>query len=120
MFDTHKNTIIAGFVVWLILLIVGFELIIGDPGGTGPTLQAVPRSLDELLAPDLLAGLAGWTMAGRPRPARRGPGGPRAACPSSAAWSTVASTSSGPSWSADARAATPATSAGSSPSSPSC
>jgi uncharacterized membrane protein len=29
LFDTHKNTIIAGFVVWAVLLIVGFELIIG-------------------------------------------------------------------------------------------
>jgi hypothetical protein len=29
MFDTHKNTIIAGFVVWAILFIVGFEIIIG-------------------------------------------------------------------------------------------
>jgi uncharacterized membrane protein len=30
MFDTHKNTIIFGFVIWAILLIVGFELIIGS------------------------------------------------------------------------------------------
>jgi uncharacterized membrane protein len=29
MFDTHKNTIIAGFVVWAILFLIGFELIIG-------------------------------------------------------------------------------------------
>jgi hypothetical protein len=29
MFDTHKNTIISGFVVWAILLVVGYELIIG-------------------------------------------------------------------------------------------
>ena len=29
LFDSHKNTIIAGFVVWAILLIVGYELIIG-------------------------------------------------------------------------------------------
>lgn len=29
-FDTHKNTIIAGFVVWAVLLILGFELIIGS------------------------------------------------------------------------------------------
>jgi uncharacterized membrane protein len=29
MFDTHKNTIISGFVVWAILLFIGYELIIG-------------------------------------------------------------------------------------------
>ena len=28
-FDKHKNTIIAGAVYWLVLLIVGWELIIG-------------------------------------------------------------------------------------------
>ena len=30
MFDRHKDTITAGFVVWFILFIVGFELIIGS------------------------------------------------------------------------------------------
>jgi uncharacterized membrane protein len=30
MFDTHKNTIIAGFVVWFVLFVIGFELIIGS------------------------------------------------------------------------------------------
>jgi|EndMetStandDraft_7_1072992.scaffolds.fasta_scaffold25421_4 uncharacterized membrane protein len=29
VFDRHKDTIVAGFVVWAVLLIVGFELIIG-------------------------------------------------------------------------------------------
>jgi uncharacterized membrane protein len=29
LFDSHKNTIIAGFAVWAVLLILGFELIIG-------------------------------------------------------------------------------------------
>jgi hypothetical protein len=29
VFDRHKDTIAAGFVVWAVLLIVGFELIIG-------------------------------------------------------------------------------------------
>ena len=28
-FDTHRNTIVAGFAVWLILLLVGFEGVIG-------------------------------------------------------------------------------------------
>jgi uncharacterized membrane protein len=30
MFDCHRNTIITGFIVWAVLLIVGFELIIGS------------------------------------------------------------------------------------------
>lgn len=30
LFDKHKDTITAGFVVWVILLIVGYELIIGS------------------------------------------------------------------------------------------
>jgi len=30
LFDSHRNTIIAGFVVWAILLFVGYELIIGS------------------------------------------------------------------------------------------
>jgi uncharacterized membrane protein len=30
LFDKHRDTIVAGFAVWLILLIVGYELIIGS------------------------------------------------------------------------------------------
>jgi hypothetical protein len=29
LFDKHKNTIIAGFVVWFVLFVIGYELIIG-------------------------------------------------------------------------------------------
>lgn len=29
LFDKHRDTIVAGFVVWLVLFVIGFELIIG-------------------------------------------------------------------------------------------
>ena len=73
LFDRHKDTIVAGFVVWAVLLILGLELNIGRgrPGAYAPGCAPVPRRAARARSHRRPRRLAHGRRA---RPARRGAG----------------------------------------------